>query len=122
MAAPAAAAASASAAIWSGVTGTCGLRPGVSLSPATAVDVSQTAADLVFQGDRLEPVLEALGVARRARSLVRENLALALLYNVTTIPLAMAGLVTPLIAAVAMSTSSLVVIVNALRLNRGSAF
>jgi len=95
---------------------------GVSLSPATAVDVSQTAADLVFQGDRLEPVLEALGVARRARSLVRENLALALLYNVTTIPLAMAGLVTPLIAAVAMSTSSLVVIVNALRLNRGSAF
>jgi Cu2+-exporting ATPase len=94
----------------------------VSLSPVTAVDVSQTAADLVFQGESLGPVLEALGTARRARALVRENLALAFLYNVTTIPLAVAGLVTPLIAAIAMSTSSIVVIVNALRLNRGSAF
>jgi Cu2+-exporting ATPase len=94
----------------------------VSLSPASAVDIAQTAADLVFQGDRLAAVLETLGVARRARRLVMENLGLALLYNATTIPLAVAGLVTPLIAAIAMSTSSLVVIVNALRLNRGSAF
>ncbi|MCB2102437.1 MAG: HAD-IC family P-type ATPase, partial [Rhodobacterales bacterium] len=93
----------------------------VSLSPSTAVDVSQTAADMVFQGDRLQPVLEALGVARRSESLVRQNFALAFLYNAITIPLAVSGLVTPLVAAAAMSCSSIIVILNALRLNRGRA-
>lgn len=89
-----------------------------SMSPATAVDVSQTAADVVFQGDRLSPVAETLVIARHARALIFENLALALLYNAITIPLAIAGFVTPLIAAIAMSSSSLVVILNALRLGR----
>ncbi len=90
-----------------------------SLSPATATDLSQTAADAVFQGRRLAPVIETILVARRAGRLVRENIAFTFVYNGLTIPLAVAGLVTPLIAAVAMSASSLVVIVNALRLNRG---
>ncbi len=91
----------------------------VSLSPSTAVDVSQTAADAVFQGERLGPVLEVLDVARRGDSLVRQNFVLAFAYNSVTIPLAVAGYVTPLVAAVAMSTSSVVVILNALRLARG---
>ncbi len=90
----------------------------VSMSPATAVDVSQTIADAVFQGRLLEPVLEALITARRADRLVRENFALAILYNLVTVPLAVCGLVTPLIAAAAMSSSSVLVIINALRLNR----
>jgi P-type Cu2+ transporter len=90
----------------------------VSMSPAAAVDLSQTAADLVFQGTRLEPVLEAIDVARRATRLIKKNFVLTFLYNVLTIPLAVAGLVIPLVAAVAMSASSLVVILNALRLNR----
>ena len=90
----------------------------VSLSPASAADISQTAADVVFQGDRLSPVLETIEMAERADALVKQNIALSFLYNGITVPLAVAGLVTPLIAAVAMSASSIVVILNALRLSR----
>jgi Cu2+-exporting ATPase len=91
----------------------------VSLSPASAADIAQTAADAVFQGERLEPVLELLEVAGRAERLVRQNIALSIAYNLCAVPLAAAGLVTPLVAAVAMSTSSLLVVGNALRLQRG---
>ena len=87
-----------------------------SISPATAAEATQNAADAVFQGDALQPVVEALDVARRADCLVRQNLAIALLYNLSAVPLAILGEVTPLVAAVAMSSSSLLVIGNALRL------
>jgi Cu2+-exporting ATPase len=87
-----------------------------SISPAGAADISQTAADLIFQGARLGPVLAAITTARRARRLVEQNFALAALYNTIAVPIAVAGLVTPLIAAVAMSSSSILVTLNALRL------
>ncbi len=90
----------------------------VSFSPATAADVSQIAADFIFQGAKLGPLVEAVDVARKSRRLVFENFALALAYNAVAVPLAVAGFVTPLIAAVAMSTSSITVTLNSLRLNR----
>ena len=93
----------------------------VSLSPATAIDISQAAADAVFQGKHLGPVRQLLDVAKNVSCLVRQNLGLTLAYNLITIPLAVAGEVTPLIAAACMSASSLIVVGNALRLGRGSA-
>ncbi|MDX6751657.1 heavy metal translocating P-type ATPase [Geminicoccaceae bacterium 1502E] len=87
-----------------------------SLSPSSAVDISQTAADAVFQGEALEPVLELLELARRAERHVLQNFALSFGYNLLTVPLAVLGFVTPLVAAIAMSSSSLLVVGNALRL------
>ena len=90
----------------------------VSISPGTAVQAAQNAADMILQGERLQPIVEAVEVARRARVLVLQNFAFAALYNICAVPLAALGMVTPLIAAVAMSGSSLVVMLNALRLAR----
>lgn len=90
----------------------------VSLSPATAIDMAQNAADIVFMGDRLEPVAKAVEIARFTQHLVRQNFIIAIAYNVIAVPIAMAGFITPLYAALAMSASSLMVIGNAFRLKR----
>ncbi|MGL4636127.1 MAG: heavy metal translocating P-type ATPase [Beijerinckiaceae bacterium] len=88
----------------------------VSISPVTAVHISQAAADAVFLGARLAPVLAAVTISRRARSLMVQNLWLAVVYNAIAVPLAIAGYATPLVAALAMSGSSVIVTLNALRI------
>ncbi|MGX6649136.1 heavy metal translocating P-type ATPase [Maricaulaceae bacterium MS644] len=90
----------------------------VSISMGSAADISRSAADLVIQGDRLESLVRARDVARASRSRMMENFALANIYNAIAVPLAVFGLVNPLVAALAMSSSSIVVMLNALRLAR----
>jgi Cu2+-exporting ATPase len=87
----------------------------VSLSPISAVHLSQAAADAVFLGERLAPVAEALALTPKAKRLMRENLWLAVIYNAIAVPVAIVGLATPLVAALAMSGSSVLVTANALR-------
>ncbi|MFN3748903.1 MAG: heavy metal translocating P-type ATPase [Sphingorhabdus sp.] len=91
-----------------------------SLAPASASDAGQNAADAVFMGDSLAPVAIAIRAARATQRIVRQNFALAIGYNVIAVPLAIMGMVTPLIAALAMSGSSVIVVANALRL-KGAA-
>ena len=91
----------------------------VSIAPGTATDISQRASDMVLRGNALGPIVEAFDVARKARRLVLVNFALAAAYNLTAIPLAALGYVTPLIAAATMAGSSLLVVANALRLAGG---
>ena len=88
----------------------------VSIAMGTGSDLAQVRADAVLLSDSLDDLVAALALARRTRGVIRENLAWALGYNMVVIPLALAGMVTPLLAGVGMSLSSLVVVVNALRL------
>ncbi|MCB1720869.1 MAG: cadmium-translocating P-type ATPase [Rhodospirillales bacterium] len=88
----------------------------VSMAPGTAIDMAQNAADIIFMGKKLMPVHTTYNTARLAQKLVKQNFTLAVLYNIIAVPLALSGLVTPLVAAIAMSGSSLIVIANSFRL------
>lgn len=91
-----------------------------SMAPGSASDAGKNAADCIFLGDRLMPVVQALRMARRTQAIVRQNFALAIGYNIIAVPLAFMGHVTPLVAALAMSGSSLMVVGNAMRLKRAA--
>jgi Cu2+-exporting ATPase len=95
----------------------------VSIAPGSATQVAQAAADMIWlasgESADMRRLLEAIGTARRALRVIRENLAWATAYNLIAVPLAIAGLVTPWVAALGMSASSLLVVGNAMRLVAG---
>ena len=92
-----------------------------SMAPGAAVDASQNAADLVFDGEGLDAVVLAIEVARAAKRRAMENFGFSALYNAIAAPAAVLGLVNPFVAAIAMSGSSLVVTLNALRMGLAGA-
>lgn len=88
-----------------------------SIAPGSASDVGRQASDMVFTGESLLAIPRAVRVSRATMRVVRQNFVLAIGYNILAVPLAILGHVTPLIAAIAMSTSSLIVVANSLRLS-----
>ena len=88
----------------------------VSISPASALDAARVASDIVLLGEGIAPIAAAIATSRLAVRRIRENFRIAAVYNVVAVPLAIAGLATPLAAALAMSASSITVSLNALRL------
>ena len=89
-----------------------------SVAPAAAADAARAASDVVLLGESLAPLPDLIDTSRKAKRRILENFGIAAGYNAFVIPLALAGFVTPLLAAIAMSTSSITVLLNALRVSR----
>jgi len=89
----------------------------VSISFSKAADITQNIADVIIQGENLAPLKNLLSSSKQAIRLMKQNLVIALVYNLIAVPFAMAGSVVPLVAAIAMSSSSLLVLFNSLRQN-----
>ena len=92
----------------------------VSVAMGGGTDLARNQADIVLLSARLGALADGLALSRRALTIIRQNLWWSFVYNFTAVPLAMSGLVTPWMAGIGMSASSLFVVLNALRLQRGA--
>ncbi|MFY4742199.1 heavy metal translocating P-type ATPase [Aliarcobacter butzleri] len=88
----------------------------VAIAMGNSADISLAVSDVVLLNSTLKSLKEAFVISNKTYKHIKQNLAFSLLYNATTVPLAMAGFVIPLIAALSMSLSSLIVVLNSLRI------
>jgi len=95
-------------------------RADVAVAMGRGSALAQTSADLILMRDSLEDLPRAVEIARRTQRVIRQNLTWAIAYNLAALPLAALGLVPPWLAAIGMSLSSVVVVLNAMRLSRGA--
>ena len=93
-------------------------RVQVSIAMGQGTQIAQASADMILLSNDLGHLVDSIHMSRRMQVIIRENLGWALVYNVIALPLAAAGWVAPWMAAIGMSMSSLIVVLNALRLNR----
>jgi len=109
--------------IGDGINDTLALsRADIAIAMGSGADVALGVSDVVILNNSLKGVEDAFVISRRTYKFIKQNLMLSLVYNVLTIPLAMAGYVMPLVAALSMSLSSLLVVGNSMRIkmkNRG---
>ena len=91
-------------------------RADIGISMGRGSDIAIEVSDVVLLNDSLKSLGESYKIARTTFRLVKQNLGLSLLYNAVTIPLAMAGYIIPLVAAISMSLSSILVVLNAMRI------
>ena len=90
----------------------------VSIAMGGGSQLARTQADLILLSENLDHLCQGFFVARRALRIIRQNLAWSFAYNFVALPLAMLGFVTPWMAGIGMSGSSLLVVLNSLRLQQ----
>ena len=88
----------------------------VAISMGNGADVALAVSDVVILNNSLQAIIDSFVISRRTFKFIKQNLALSLMYNVITIPIAMAGFIIPLVAALSMSLSSLMVAGNSMRI------
>ncbi|MFT5350532.1 MAG: Cu2+-exporting ATPase [Gammaproteobacteria bacterium] len=90
----------------------------VSIAMGDGAALASTCADLILLNSRLDKIIDVINMAANTKVIIRQNISWAILYNVIALPLAVTGVVTPWMAAIGMSLSSLLVVINSGRLNR----
>ena len=88
----------------------------LSISLSMGTDLARAASDLIINGNQLTPVLKSISITTKMMRIIRQNFTWAITYNIVAVPFSLAGMIQPWLAAIGMSLSSLLVVLNALRL------